>query len=297
MTAIWTLLKTTWSEFFEDDCMSLAAALAYYTVFTLPPLLVLIVMMVSFVWDPAEVKGEVNQQLANLFGQRGAGQVQTMMNNVTENRSGLAAVLGLIALVAGATGAFSELQTALNRAWQVAPDPKQSGIKTLLVKRLVSFALILVIALLLLVSMLLSTILSAFGDTIVGWLPGQVTSTLLWALNFGISFLVVALLFAAIFKWLPDAKISWKDVAIGAVATAVLFMIGKILIGLYLGHTNMTSTYGAAGSLVLVLVWIYYSSIILLLGAEFTQVWARRHGDQVQPQEGAVRVVRKAQPQ
>jgi membrane protein len=297
MTTVWTLLKKTWSEFSEDDCMSLAAALAYYTVFALPPLLVLIVMMVSFVWDPTEVKGEVNQQLANLFGERGARQVQTMMNNATENRSGLAAVLGLIALVAGATGAFSELQTALNRAWQVAPDPKQSGIKTLLVKRLISFALILVIALLLLVSMLLSTILSAFGDTIAGWLPGQVTSTLLRGLNLGISFLVVALLFAAIFKWLPDAKISWKDVATGAVATAVLFMIGKILIGLYLGHTNMASTYGAAGSLVLVLVWIYYSSVILLLGAEFTQVWAGRHGNQVQPREGAVRVVRKTQPQ
>lgn len=293
MTWFWGLLKKTWNEFSEDDSPSMAAALAYYAIFSLAPLLVLIIMLVSLVWDPTQVRGEVQQQMNELFGQQGAQQVQTLMNNAAEHRSGWAALLGIIALLLGATGVFSQLQTAMNRAWEVAPDPNQSGIKDYLLKRLYSFGMILVIALLLFASLLLSTLLSAFGQYIVALLPGEVSGPLLRWLDLGISFLAITLLFAAIFKWLPDAKVAWKDVILGAVATAVLFVIGKTLIGLYLGHANLGSTYGAAGSLVLLLVWIYYSAMILLMGAEFTQVWARRHGDQVEPKEGAVRVVRQ----
>lgn len=295
MRQIWTLLKTTATEFSDDDCASMAAALAYYTVFSLAPLLVLVVMLVSLVWEPTQVQGQVHGQMNELFGQQGGQQVQTMMNNATENRSGLAAVWGLIALLVGATGLFSQLQTAMNRAWEVAPDPQQSGIKDYLFKRLLSFGMILLIAVLLFAFLILSAVLSAFGQYIGGLLPGAISQTALEVLNFVVSFLVIALLFAAIFKWLPDAQTRWKDVLVGAVVTALLFVIGKTLIGIYLGHSNMTSGYGAAGSLVLVLVWIYYSAIILLLGAEFTQVWARRHGAAVEPKPGAVRVVRQTE--
>jgi len=295
MRQIWTLLKTTATEFSEDDCASMAAALAYYMVFSLAPLLVLIVMLVSLVWEPTQVQGQVQGQMNELFGQQGAQQVQTMMNNASQNRSGLAAAWGLIALLVGATGLFSQLQTAMNRAWEVAPDPEQSGVKDYLFKRLLSFGMILLVALLLFASLLLSAILSAFGQYIGALLPGEVSQTALQGFNFGVSFLVIMLLFAAMFKWLPDAKITWKDSLFGAVVTALLFVIGTTLIGLYLAHTNMTSGYGAAGSLVLVLIWIYYSALILLLGVEFTQVWARRYGGQIQPKEGAVRVVRQKQ--
>lgn len=293
MKWIWGLLKTTVNEFSADDCTSMAAALAYYTIFSLAPLLVLIIMLVSLVWDPTQVRGEVQQQMNELFGEQGAQQVQTMMNNASQHRSGWAAVLGIIALLFGATGVFSQLQTAMNRAWEVEPDPDRSGVKDYAIKRLYSFGMILVIALLLLASLLLSTVLSAFGQYIVNLMPGAVSDTLLRWLDFGISFLVITLLLSAIFKWLPDAKIGWKDVILGAVATAVLFVIGKTLIGLYLGHANLGSAYGAAGSLALLLIWIYYSSMILLLGVEFTQVWARRHGGTIEPKEGAVRVIRQ----
>ncbi len=293
MQWVWGLLKTTFSEFSNDDCTSMAAALAYYTIFSLAPLLVLIIMLVSLVWDPTQVRGEVQQQMNELFGEQGAQQVQTMMNNASQHRSGWAALLGIIALLFGATGVFGQLQMAMNRAWEVAPDPNRSGIKAYALKRLYSFGMILVIAALLLVSLLLSTVLSAFGQSIVGFLPGTVSDSLLRWLDFGLSFLVITLLFAALFKWLPDAKVGWRDVLLGAVATAVLFVIGKTLIGVYLGHANLGSTYGAAGSLVLLLVWIYYSSMILLLGVEFTQVWARRHGGTIEPKQGAVRVVRQ----
>lgn len=295
MRQIWTVLKKTASEFSEDDCASMAAALAYYMVFSLAPLLVLVVMLVSLVWDPTQVRGQVQTQMNELFGEQGSRQVQTMMNNAAQYRSGLAAAWGLIALLVGATGLFSQLQTAMNRAWEVAPDPQQSTVKQYLFKRILSFGMILLVALLLFASLLLSTVLSAFGQYIGGLLPGQVSQTALQVFNFVVSFLVIMLLFAAIFKWLPDARTHWKDVLVGAVVTALLFVIGKTLIGFYLGHSNMTSGYGAAGSLVLVLVWIYYSALILLLGAEFTQVWARRFGAPVEPKAGAVRVVRQTE--
>jgi membrane protein len=288
-----TLLTNTWTEFSDDDCTSMAAAIAYYTIFSLAPSLVLVVMLVSLFWDPHQVQGKVQQQLADLFGQQGAQQVHAMMNNATQNRSGWTAVLGFIALALGATGLFSQLQAALNRTWEVAPDPRRSGIKGYVAKRLLSFAMILLIALLLFASLLLSAALSAFSGQLAAWLPGAISGPLLRWTDFGFSFVVTTVLFATVFKWLPDAKVPWSSVLVGAVVTSLLFVLGKMLIGVYLGHVNLGSAYGAAGSLVLVLVWVYYSAMILLLGAEFTQVWAQRRGQQVEPSEGAIRVVRQ----
>jgi len=290
-----TLLTKTWNEFSEDDCPSMAAALAYYTIFSLAPLLVLVVLLVSLVWDPGQVEGEVQQQMNDWFGNQGAQQVQTMMASAQQHRSGWTAVWGFVILAIGATGLFGQLQTALNRAWGVAPDPNQSGVVAYLGRRAFSLLMILLIAAVLFASLLLSAVLTAFGGQVVSLLPGEVSGALLRAIDFAVSFLVVALLFAAIFKWLPDAKIAWRDTIVGALVTALLFVIGKTAIGIYLGYVNMGSTYGAAGSLVLLLVWVYYSSMIVLLGAEFTQVWARRHGKDIEPEEGAVRVLRRTE--
>jgi membrane protein len=289
MKKVWTLLTDTANDFLTHDCQSLAAALAYYTVFALPPLLVLVMTIVGLVWDPRQVEGQVGQQMAELVGQQGAGQIQTMVGEARHFGSGLAATLGVMVLIVGATGLFAQLQWSLNRVWEVQPDPAQGGLKNFMVKRILSFGMILAIAFLLLVSLIVSAILSAFGQYIANLLSGQISQTFLQVANFTISLVVIAVLFAAMFRWLPDARTAWKDVIFGAIVTTLLFLLGRTLIGLYLGNTNIGSAYGAAGSLVLVLIWIYYSSIILLLGAEFTHVWARHHGN-VEPVEGAVRV-------
>jgi membrane protein len=284
------MLKETVREFLDDDCMRLAAALSYYTVFSLPALLILILMVASVFIDPQTMQGQIRQQMSGLIGESGAGQIQTMIEEANRPDTGgpLAAILGIGALLFGATGAFMQLQAALNKAWDVAPDPEAGGIKNFIVKRFFSLAMILGVAFLLLVSLVLSAALGAFGEVLAGMLPG-VSEILLHALQIGVSLALIAVLFAAMFKVLPDADIAWRDVWVGAVFTALLFVIGKYLIGLYLGNSEPGSAFGAAGSLAVLLVWIYYSALILFLGAEFTQVWAVRRGRGVEPSEGAIR--------
>jgi membrane protein len=202
-------------------------------------------------------------------------------------------VLSGLALILGASGAFGQLQAALNRAWEVAPDPQQGGLKAFLLKRVFSFGMILSVAFLLLVSLVVSASLSAFGDALGGMLPDGVSATLLQVLNQVVSVAAVTVLFAAIFKVLPDARVALRDIWVGAAVTAVLFVVGKFLIGFYLGRSNPGEAFGAAGSLALMLVWIYYSSMILLFGAEFTQAWAEARGGGIAPERGAVRVVQE----
>jgi membrane protein len=202
----------------------------------------------------------------------------------------LAAIIGLGALLFGATGALSQLQASLNRVWGVKPDPQAGGLKQFVLKRILSLAMVLVIGFLLLVALVVTTAVSAVSER---WLPGSWSRPLLLVANQGADFAVVTLLFAALFKVLPDAKISWRDVWVGAGATALLFVLGKFALGFYLGRSDIGSAFGVAGSLALILVWIYYSGLILLLGAEFTQVWARRYGTEIQPAAGAVRVVER----
>jgi len=199
-------------------------------------------------------------------------------------------LLGIGALLLGATGAVMQLQQALNRAWEV--KAVGGGIKAFFGKRVFSLGLLLAIAFFLLVSLAVSAMLSAAGDRLGGLLPEGLSTAVLFVINLVISLAVIGLLFAAMFKVLPDAKIAWRDVWVGAVVTALLFMIGKFLIGLYLGKSNPGEPYGAAGSLAILLVWIYYSSIIVLFGAEFTQTWAERRGEGIEPEAGAVRVER-----
>jgi membrane protein len=293
-TGVVSILKRTVTEFVNDECPRMAAALSYYTVFSLPSLIILILLIAGAVWDPQDIRGALATQIDSLMGPATAEQLRGLIDQAEQPGAGrgLAAVLGIAAVLFGATGAFVELQAALNRAWNVEPNPDAGGVKNFVVKRLFSFGMVLTIAFLLLVSLVLSAVLTAFGGAIGTLLPGNVSEALLLALQFGISFVVIALLFATMFKVLPDAQIAWRDVWIGAISTTLLFLLGKFLIGLYLGQSNPGEAYGAAGSLAILLVWIYYSAMILFLGAEFTQIWADERGSGVKPEEGAVRVNR-----
>lgn len=284
-------LKKTYNEFSEDRCPQMAAALAFYTMLSLAPLLYLIVTIAGLVMGQQAIQ-TFDQQAQTLVGPSGAQELQQMLHDANQpSRNTLANIVSILVLVFSATGLVAQLQASLNQAWDVEPDPEQGGIKNFIMKRILSLGMILGIAFLLLVSMLLTTTLGAVGDWLSQWLGvGQVVH---FAISEGTTFAVVLILFAAMFKVLPDAKVPWRDVWIGALFTAILFTVGKFLIGLYLGNKDMSSGYGQAGSLVLVLLWIYYSSMIFFFGAEMTQVWSRRHGRDIEPAEGAVRVVEK----
>ncbi|HEX6106585.1 MAG TPA: YihY/virulence factor BrkB family protein [Gemmatimonadales bacterium] len=294
-TGVLAILKQSVREFVDDDAPTMAAALSYYTVFSLPPLLVLLLMLLGAVFDPQDIQGTVESQITQLMGPEGGDQVRTIIANADRPGSGniIATVLSLVALILGATGVFGQLQAALNRAWEVAPDPDQGGFKSFLMKRVFSLGMVLALAFVLLVSLVLSATLSAFGDSLVQFLPEGLSQPLLQAINFAISFGVITVLFAAIFKVLPDATMAWRDVWVGAAVTALLFVVGKFLLGLYLGRSNPGEAFGAAGALAVMLVWIYYSSMIVFLGAEFTQAWANRRGQGIRPEKGAVRVVKE----
>jgi membrane protein len=281
------LLKQTFRDFSADDCPRMAAALSYYTVFALPPLLILILTVVGIVFDPAQVQEAIRGQIGDAMGPEGAQQIGTIIEQADQPEGrGVRALVGVGALVLGATGAFLQLQGALNRAWGVEPDPDAGGIRNFVLKRALSLGMIFGLAFLLLVSLALSAAISMLGDVVGRILPG-VSEGFLLLLDFGLSVGVITLLFAAMFKILPDARIAWRDVWVGAAVTALLFVIGKFALGFYLGRSNPGEAYGAAGSLALILVWIYYASMIVLLGAEFTQVWAERRGVGIEPEEGA----------
>jgi membrane protein len=291
------LLKSSGADFIEDDCPTQAAALSYYTIFALPPLLMVLLLILGTFVDPQDIKGQLEVQMGSLMGPTATEQIRSILAQLHQPGSGnaLATVLSIGGLVLGATGAFGQLQAALNRAWEVTPDPKQGGLKGFVIKRLFSFGMILSVAFLLLVSLILSAALSAFGGALGNMLPEGVSTTLLQIVNLIISFVVITALFAAIFKVLPDAKVGWGDVWVGAAVTALLFVVGKFLIGFYLGRSNPGQAFGAAGSLAVLFVWVYYSSMILLFGAEFTQAWVERNGGSIAPERGAVRVVEQTQ--
>jgi membrane protein len=285
------VLKSTVREFLDDDAPRMAAALSYYTVFALPAILILLLLVVGFFMDPTTAEERVVGQVENVLGDDGAQQIQTMIQQSAELGGGpIAVVLGLLALAFGATGAFFQLQAMLNKAWGVAPDPERSGVKTFLVKRVLSFGMILVVAFLLLISLVVSALITRAGGAIAEALPGTVSAAMLLSLDIGLSLVVFAILFAAIFKVMPDARITWRDVGIGSGVTAVLFLALKYLFSFFLSMADPGSAFGAAGSLAVVMVWVYVSSMILFLGAEFTQVWARNHGTRIVPDDGAIRI-------
>ncbi len=281
---IYGLLKETGSQWNEMSSFRLSAALSYYTVFSLPPLLLLVIAIAGSVFGEAAAKGELVNQFQGVMGPQSASLVQTLISNASRSGSGtIATIVGIAALIIGASGVFAELQQSLNAIWNVRLKRK-IRIKDKIVNRLFSFSMILVIGLILLVSLVVSAAVSALGAVLNGlWTGPPILDYVLQAVNLLVSFGVIMLLFALLFKVLPDAKIAWKDVWFGAAVTALLFTIGKYLIGLYLAKSSTVSTYGAAGSLVLVLSWIYYSSLTLFFGAEFIQVYANRYGSRIEP--------------
>jgi membrane protein len=286
---LWRLLKETFSEYQKDKVSRLAAALSYYTIFSLAPLLIIAIAIAGFFFGEEAARGEIVFQVQGLVGKDGAEVIQTVIENAAKptNNGLLASLVSVGILLFGASGVFTELQDALNTIWEVKPK-LNLGFTKIVRKRFLSFAMVLVIGFLLLVSLLMSALLTGISNYTVTLLPGN---DLIWQIiNNIFSFTVIVLLFAMIFKFLPDVKITWRDVSVGATITALLFVFGKSLIGLYLGNNSFSSTYGAAGSIIIVLVWTYYSAQILFFGAEFTQVYARKYGSQILPNKNAVKL-------
>jgi membrane protein len=283
------LFKNTAKDWSEDKAPRLGAALSYYTVFSLAPLLIIIIAILGFFFGKEASQGLLVGQLNTMIGEKSAAAVQELIKNAHRNHGHgvVATVISIAMLLFGATGVFGQLQDALNTIWEVKPKPGR-GIKGFLKDRFLSFSMVLGIAFLLLVSLVISSLLAAFGSYLSAMLPGF--GMLVQIGNMVISFAVITVLFAMIFKLLPDVNIDWKDVWIGAALTAVLFTVGKYLIGIYLGRGSTTSVFGAAGSLVVILLWVYYSAQILFFGAEFTQAYARRYGSRVEPADNAVRI-------
>lgn len=285
---IWKLIGETFTRWNDDKAPRLGAALSYYTLFSLAPILIIVISLAGIIFGREAVQGQLIHQLSGLVGQTSAEMIQEIVRNSSKPAASVVAtIVGIATLLVGATGVLVELQDALNTIWGVKPKPGR-GIMGMLKDRLLSFALILGVGFLLLVSLVISAGLAALSNFLHG-LPGI---TALWsALSFVISFGVITVLFMMIYKVLPDVKIAWSDVWVGAAVTSLLFTLGKFLIGLYLGQSGFSSTYGAAGSIVILLVWVYYSSQLIFFGAEFTQVYANYFGTRVVPDNNAIPAV------
>lgn len=287
MRVVINLIKKTFKEWSEDKASRLAAALAYYTVFSIPPLLVIAIGIAGLFTDRQEVENQLLNQASSLMGSQGSEAIETILESSEEPGKGelLPTLLSLGLLLFGASGVFTQLQDAMNTIWDVKADPDRSILESLK-DRLFSFTMVLGIGFVLLVSLMLSTMLTTFGN-FVGGLVSEAEALLL-IVNFIISFLVVTALFALIFKVVPDVKVAWRDVWIGAILTAVLFKIGEYALSIYFERSDPTSAFGAAGSVISLLLWVYYSAQILFLGAEFTQVYSTELGSGMRPEDGAV---------
>jgi membrane protein len=287
--SIWQFLKTTVNEWVEAEPFQLAAALSYYTLFSLAPLLLIAIGVAGFVFGREAAQNQIVETLQGMIGQDSAKTVQEMIQASNEKpKTGmLSTVIGFVALLFGAGGVVGQLQTSLNRMWEVKPKPGQ-GIWGFLRQRFFSFAMVLAIGFLLLVSLVVTAVLSSFTGMLSSFL-GDATFVA-HTIDIVVSFGFVTLLFALIYKYVPDVEIQWRDVWVGAALTSILFTLGKYLIGLYIGTSGVSSTFGAAGSLITILVWVYYSSLIFFLGAEFTRVYATEYGSGVAPAENAQRM-------
>lgn len=286
---LWIIVRDSFNGFLDDRCLKLSAALAYYTVFSLAPLLVLIISLMSIFLGEEAIQGQIFSQINGLVGNEAAKQIQDMIKSVgLSGKTNTALAIGIITLIIGATSIFVEIQDSVNLIWRVKAKPKRGWLK-LIKDRLLSSSLVVSLGFLLLVSLVVNGLILALSDIITRYIPG-IGFILITTLNFVISTAVVTTLFAIIFKVLPDAKIAWRDVRWGAFFTALLFMLGRYLIGLYIETTSTSSTYGAAGSLIVILTWIYYTSAILYFGAEFTQAYANHLGIKIEPADYAVYV-------
>ncbi len=284
--SIWRLLKYTVNQWIEDQPFQLSAALSYYTLFSLAPLLIIVIAVAGFVFGREAAEHQIVGTIQEMIGQQSAQAVQGMIQNASSQpKTGvISAMVGVLALILGAGGVVGQLQASLNMIWGVTPKPGQ-GLWGFLRQRFISFAMVLAIGFLLLVSLVISAIVSSLTQLMGAYFGG--VEMIAHLLDMSISFILITALFAMIYKVLPDIRIQWRDVWIGAALTSILFTLGKLLIGLYLGYSGISSTYGAAGSLITVLLWVYYSSLIFFLGAESTQVYASQYGSGAAPTEYA----------
>lgn len=285
---LWSVLKQAVAGWWDDNVPRMGAALAYYTLFSLAPILVVAIAVAGLVFGPEAVRGEIVGQIDGLIGHQGAEAVQAMLEGAAKPSSSIpATIVGVITFFLGATGAFLELQTDLDAIWRVKPKESTSFWRALLKQRLVSFGLVLGFAFVLLTSLVVSAALAALHTYMGNAFPGV---AVLWeALNVVVSLAVITALFAMIYKVLPDVRLLWGDVIVGALVTAGLFTLGKFLIGLYIGTSAFASTYGAAGSVIVILVWVYYSAQIILLGAEFTREYVKRFSSRPAPEVWATK--------
>lgn len=287
-----TILKAAFNSFMDDKALKYSASLAYYTIFSLAPLLLLLISLAAVFLGKDAIQGKVFSEINGIVGNDAAKQIQDMIKHLElSGESTLSVVVGVVTLIIGATSVFGEIQDTINIIWQVKAKPEKGWLK-LIKDRLLSSSLIITLGFLLLVSLVVNGALLALSDRLKNFLP-DITVILLSVINIVISFIVIAVLFGIIFKMLPDAKIAWKDVVSGAIFTAILFMIGRLVIGIYIDQSGTSSTYGAAGSLIVILLWIYYTAAILYFGAEFTRAYADFNGIKIEPADFAVHVEQK----
>ena len=288
LSGLWTVFKRAVAGWWNDNVPHLGAALSYYTLFALAPILIVAISIAGFVFGAEAVRGEIVGQIDGLVGHDGAVAVQAMLEGVSKPSSSIpATIIGVITFFLGATGAFLELQTALNAIWRVKPKASATFLGSLVIDRLISFGLVVAVGFLLLTSLLVSAGLAALDKYMGQAFPGV---AIVWqALNVLVSLGVISLLFAMIYKLLPDVELAWSDVWVGALVTAGMFTLGKFLIGVYLGTSSLASSYGAAGSVIVLLVWVYYSAQVVLLGAEFTREYVKEFGRKPPPSEFATK--------
>lgn len=285
----WKLLKKTFQEFDDDNALKLSASLSYYTIFSLPPLLIIIISIFSIFFGREAVNGQFFGQINGMVGNEAALQIQETIKNIelTEN-SAFAAIFGGIMLLIGASGVFAEIQSSINYIWGLKAKPDK-GIVKFLKNRLMSFSMIASVGFLLLVSLIVNTVMDLVNARLLIYFPDS-TIYVFYVLNILILFATTTVLFSIIFKTLPDGNIAWKDALIGSSFTSFFFMFGKFAIGFYLGSSTVATVYGAAGSVIIILIWVYYSAIILYFGAEFTKVYANAHGSKIIPNDYAVAI-------
>lgn len=287
-----TLVKETFAGFSNDKIMKKSASLAYYTIFSLAPLLLILMWTVGFFYGEDATNGEIFGEINEIVGEKAAAQIQEIIREISlSDKSGIAIVIGVGTLIIGSTTVFIEIQDSINAIWGVKAKPKK-GWKKMLLDRFISFSMIIGLGFLLIVSLLVSTIVELLSGYLIKILP-DIMGPLFNLINFGITFLVISSLFAIIFKFLPDAQVKWKYVRSGAIFTALLFIAGRYLIGLYMQFAAPESAYGAAGSLIIILLWVYYTAAILYFGAEFTKVYTRRQCGEIIPSKFAVRVIQR----
>jgi membrane protein len=281
----WRRLIKCVTHFIDLNGLKLSAALSYYTVFSIAPLLIVIISLAGIFFGQQAVEGRVYHQISGLVGSDAALQVQDIISNIRKSNHGVAGgVIGTLVLIVGASGVFSEIQSSINYIWNI-PSPKKKGLLIALIRKLISFSLLIAVTFLLMVSLVVSALVDALSDRLRHFFNGS-TVNLFYVLNILFILFIVTFLFTLIFKVLPNAIIRWKDAVAGAVLTAFLFLIGKFVIGFYLGNSRIGITYGTTASIVILMLWVYYSSIILYFGATFTYIYAAAKGHRIMPRNG-----------